>query len=42
MNVKFSEDVVPLSVVKVNPGKLVKQTRFVSEPVASLPIELVQ
>ena len=26
MNVKFSEDVVPLSSVKVNPGKLVKQT----------------
>jgi len=33
MNVKFSEDVVPLSSVKVNPGKLVKQTGETHRPV---------
>jgi len=33
MNVKFSEDVVPLSTVKINPGKLVKQTGDTHRPV---------
>jgi len=33
MNVKFSEDVVPLSAVKVNPGKLVRQTGETHRPV---------
>jgi len=33
MNVKFSEDVIPLSSVKVNPGKLVKQTGETHRPV---------
>lgn len=33
MNIKFSEDVVPLSAVKVNPGKLVKQTGETHRPV---------
>ena len=33
MNVKFSEDVVPLSSVKINPGKLVKQTGETHRPV---------
>jgi len=33
MNVKFSKDVVPLSVVKINPGKLVKQTGETHRPV---------
>jgi len=33
MNVKFSEDVVPLSSVKINPGKVVKQTGDTHRPV---------
>ena len=33
MNVKFSEDVVPLSSVKINPGKLVRQTGETHRPV---------
>ncbi len=33
MNVKFSEDVVPLSSVKVNPGKLVRQTAETHRPI---------
>jgi len=33
MNVKFSEDVIPLSAVKVNPGKLVRQTGETHRPV---------
>ena len=33
MNVKFSEDVIPLSSVKVNPGKLVRQTGETHRPV---------
>jgi len=33
MNVKFSEDIVPLSSVKVNPGKLVRQTVETHRPI---------
>lgn len=33
MNVKFSEDIVPLSVLKVNPGKIVRQVQEVHRPV---------
>jgi len=33
MNVKFSEDVVPLSSVKVNPGKLVRQAAETHRPI---------
>jgi prevent-host-death family protein len=33
MNTKFSEDIVPISVLKVNPGKIVKQVREVHRPV---------
>ena len=33
MNTKFSEDIVPLSVLKVNPGKIVKQVQEVHRPV---------
>jgi prevent-host-death family protein len=33
MSIKFSEDVVPLSSVKINPGKLVKQTGETHRPV---------
>jgi prevent-host-death family protein len=33
MNTKFSEDIVPLSVLKVNPGKVVKQVQEVHRPV---------
>ncbi|MDQ6950198.1 MAG: type II toxin-antitoxin system Phd/YefM family antitoxin [Mariprofundales bacterium] len=33
MNVKFSEDVVPLSSVKINPGKLIKQADETHRPV---------
>ena len=33
MNVKFSEDIVPLSSVKVNPGKLVNQVAETHRPV---------
>lgn len=33
MNTKFSEDVVPVSILKVNPGKIVKQVQQVHRPV---------
>lgn len=33
MNIKFSEDVVPLSSIKINPGKLVRQTGETHRPV---------
>ena len=33
MNTKFSEDIVPISVLKVNPGKIVKQVQEVHRPV---------
>jgi prevent-host-death family protein len=33
MNTKFSEDIVPVSVLKVNPGKIVKQVQEVHRPV---------
>ena len=33
MNTKFSEDIVPVSVLKVNPGKVVKQVQEVHRPV---------
>jgi len=33
MNVKFSEDVVSLSNIKVNPGKYVRQTEDTHRPV---------
>jgi len=33
MNTKFSEDIVPISVFKVNPGKIVKQVQEVNRPV---------
>jgi prevent-host-death family protein len=33
MNAKFSEDIVPISDLKVNPGKIVKQVRDVHRPV---------
>lgn len=33
MHVKFSEDVVPLSSVKINPGKYVRQTEVTHRPV---------
>lgn len=33
MNVKFSEDVVPLSSIKINPGKFVRQTDESHRPV---------
>ena len=33
MNAKFSEDIVPISVLKVNPGKIVKQVQEVHRPV---------
>jgi len=33
MNTKFSEDIVPISVLKVNPGKIVKQVQEVNRPV---------
>jgi len=32
MNVKFSEDVVPLSSIKINPGKYVKQVEETHRP----------
>jgi len=32
MNVKFSEDVVPLSSIKINPGKYVKQVEDTHRP----------
>jgi prevent-host-death family protein len=33
MNTKFSEDIIPVSVLKVNPGKIVKQVQEVHRPV---------
>jgi len=33
MNAKFSEDIIPMSVLKVNPGKIVKQVQEVHRPV---------
>jgi len=33
MNVKFSEDVVPISNIKVNPGKYIRQTVDMHRPV---------
>ena len=33
MHTKFSEDIVPLSDLKVNPGKIVKQTKDTHRPV---------
>jgi prevent-host-death family protein len=33
MNTKFSEDIVPISDLKVNPGKIVKQVQEAHRPV---------
>ncbi len=33
MNIKFSEDVIPLSDLKVNPGKVVNQVKETHRPV---------
>ena len=33
MQTKFSEDIVPVSVLKLNPGKIVKQVQEVHRPV---------
>lgn len=33
MNTKFSEDIVPISDLKVNPGRIVKQVQDVHRPV---------
>ncbi len=33
MKTKFSEDIVPISVLKVNPGKIIKQVQEVHRPV---------
>ena len=33
MSIKFSEDVVPLSTLKVNPGKIVSQTNKTHRPI---------
>lgn len=33
MNVKFSEDIVPLTDLKINPGRIVKQVSEVHRPV---------
>jgi prevent-host-death family protein len=33
MNTKFSEDIVPISDLKVNPGKIVRQVQEVHRPV---------
>lgn len=33
MSVKFSEDIVPLSEMKINPGKIVKRTNESHRPV---------
>lgn len=33
MKTKFSEDIIPISVLKVNPGKIVKQVQEVHRPV---------
>jgi prevent-host-death family protein len=33
MTIKFSEDIVPLSDVKVNPGKVIRRTRESHRPI---------
>ena len=33
MNTKFSEDIVPISDLKVNPGRIIKQVRELHRPV---------
>jgi prevent-host-death family protein len=33
MNVKFSEDIVPLTDMKINPGKIVKRTNESHRPI---------
>lgn len=33
MNTKFSEDIVPISDLKINPGKIVRQVQEVHRPV---------
>lgn len=33
MNTKFSEDIIPVSVLKINPSKVVKQVQEVHRPV---------
>ena len=33
MDIKSSEDIVPISVLKVNPGKVIKQVQEVHRPV---------
>jgi len=33
MNTKFSEDIVPISDLKINPGKIVKQVQEAHRPV---------
>ena len=33
MNIKFSEDVIPLSDLKVNPGKVINQVKETHRPV---------
>jgi len=33
MNAKFSEDIVPISDLKINPGKIVKQVQEAHRPV---------
>ncbi len=33
MNIKFSEDVIPLSDLKINPGKVVSQVKETHRPV---------
>ncbi len=33
MTTKFSEDIIPISVLKVNPGKIIKQVQEVHRPV---------
>ena len=33
MNTKFSEDIVPISDLKINPGRIVKQVQEVHRPV---------
>ena len=33
MKTKFSEDIVPISIFKINPGKIVKQVQDVHRPV---------
>ena len=33
MNTKFSEDIVPISDLKINPGRIIKQVQEVHRPV---------